>query len=96
MKRTNMEMAGNVLKQFLESTTIGSNMSQQEAVLLWPKVAGEAIAKYTQNVSIYNGTLFVQLKSSIAADAIRTRQQELIEKMNQELGASIVKEIRTR
>ncbi|MBQ4034292.1 MAG: DUF721 domain-containing protein [Paludibacteraceae bacterium] len=96
MKRTNMEMAGNVLKQFLESTTIGSNMSQQEAVLLWPKVAGEAIAKYTQNVSIYNGTLFVQLKSSIAADAIRTRQQELVEKMNQELGASIVKEIRTR
>lgn len=91
-----MEMAGNVLKQFLESTTIGSNMSQQEAVLLWPKVAGEAIAKYTQNVSIYNGTLFVQLKSSIAADAIRTRQQELVEKMNQELGASIVKEIRTR
>ena len=52
-------MAGNVLKQFLESTTIGSNMSQQEAVLLWPKVAGEAIAKYTQNVSIYNGSLFV-------------------------------------
>lgn len=96
MKRTNMEMAGNVLKQILESTTIGSNMSQQEAVLLWPKVAGEAIAKYTQNVSIYNGTLFVQLKSSIAADAIRTRQQELVEKMNQELGASIVKEIRTR
>ncbi len=96
MKRTNMEMAGNVLKQFLESTTIGSNMSQQEAVVLWPKVAGEAIAKYTQNVSIYNGTLFVQLKSSIAADAIRTRQQELVEKMNQELGASIVKEIRTR
>lgn len=89
-------MAGNVLKQFLESTTIGSNMSQQEAVVLWPKVAGEAIAKYTQNVSIYNGTLFVQLKSSIAADAIRTRQQELVEKMNQELGASIVKEIRTR
>ncbi len=96
MKRTNMEMAGNVLKQFLESSTIGSNMSQQEAVVLWPKVAGEAIAKYTQNVSIYNGTLFVQLKSSIAADAIRTRQQELVEKMNQELGASIVKEIRTR
>ena len=96
MKRTNMEMAGNVLKQFLESTTIGSNMSQQEAVVLWPKVAGEAIAKYTQNVSIYNGTLFVQLRSSIAADAIRTRQQELVEKMNQELGASIVKEIRTR
>lgn len=89
-------MAGNVLKQFLEETTIGSSMSQQEAVVLWPKVAGDAIARYTKNVSIYNGTLFIQLKSSVAADAIRTQQQALIEKMNAELGANVVKEIRTR
>lgn len=96
MRRTNMEMAGNVLKQLLESTSIGSSMSQQEAIVLWPKVAGEAIVRYTQNVSIYNGTLFVQLKSSIAAEAIRTQQQELIDKMNKELGVTVVKEIRTR
>lgn len=43
MRRTNMEMAGDVLKQFLENTSIGSSMSQQEAIELWPKVAGEAI-----------------------------------------------------
>ncbi len=89
-------MAGDVLKQFLQETSIGSSMSQQEAVNLWPQVAGAALTKYTKNVSIYNGTLFVQLKSSIAADAIRTQQQELIRKMNEAIGMEVVKEIKTR
>lgn len=96
MRRSNMETAGNVLKDLLQNSPISSGMSQQDAINVWPKVAGEAIARYTKNVSIYNGTLFVQLKSSVAADAIRTQQAELIAKMNAELGMNVVKEIRTR
>ncbi len=96
MRRTNLEAAGDVLKRMLQETTIGSSMSQQEAVSLWPKVAGEAIARFTKNVSIYEGTLFVQLKSSIAGEEIRIRQQELIDKMNVAIGMKVVKEIRTR
>ena len=95
MRRTNTEKAGEVLKRFLESNSIGSSMTQQEAIAIWPEVAGSTIARYTQNVSFYNGTLFVQLKSSVAADAVRTRQQELIDSSNKQLGMTVVKEIRT-
>lgn len=96
MRRTNLEFAGDVLKQFLQESQIGSSMSQLDAINMWPQVAGAALARYTKNVSIYNGTLFVQLTSSVAADAIRTRQNELVDKMNEALGVKVVKEIRTR
>ena len=44
MRRTNTEKAGEVLKRFLESNSIGSSMSQQEAIAIWPEVAGSTIA----------------------------------------------------
>lgn len=67
---------------------------QKRLVEAWPTVAGEAIARYTTQVSIYNQTLFVRLSVPALRSDLGMRRQEFVQKLNAFVGAQIISDVR--
>jgi predicted nucleic acid-binding Zn ribbon protein len=67
---------------------------QKRLVEGWPVVAGEAIARYTTDVSIYNQTLFVRLRMPALRTDLSMRRQELVKRLNEYVGSQLITDIR--
>ena len=67
---------------------------QKRLVEAWPVVAGEAINRYTTSVNIANQTLFVHLSLPALRADLSMRRQELVQRLNNYVGAQIIADIR--
>lgn len=67
---------------------------QKRLIEAWPVVAGEAIARFTTQVSIYNQTLIVRLSVPALRSDLSMRRQEFVQKLNAFVGAQIISDVR--
>ncbi len=67
---------------------------QKRLVEGWPTVAGDAIARHTTSVRIYNQTLYVQLRLPALRADLSMRRQELVKQLNEFVGAQVIADIR--
>lgn len=67
---------------------------QKRLIESWPEVAGEAVARYTTNVRIYNQTLFVSLRVPALRADLSMRRQILVQQLNERVGAQVISDIR--
>ena len=67
---------------------------QKRLIEAWPTVAGEAIARYTTQVTIYNQTLFVKISFPALRQNLSMQRDELIRRLNEYVGAQIITDIR--
>ena len=67
---------------------------QKRLVESWPAVAGEAIARYTTEVTIRNQTLYVKLSVPALRADLSMRRQEFVERLNEHVGGQVIADIR--
>ena len=67
---------------------------QKRLVEAWPVVAGEAVARYTTDVRIYNQTLCVSLRVPALRADLSMRRQEFVKQLNDYVGTQIITDIR--
>ena len=67
---------------------------QKRLVEGWPVVAGEAIARYTTDVSIRNQTLYVRLRLPALRADLSMRRQEFVKHLNEYVGSQLITDIR--
>ena len=67
---------------------------QKRLIEAWPVVAGDAVARYTTSVSIYNQTLFVRLNVPALRADLSMRRQELVKALNDYVGSLLITDIR--
>lgn len=80
----------------LRSQGLETPLLQKRLIEAWPTVAGEAVARYTTDVSIYNQTLFVSLRVPALRADLSMRRQEFVKRLNDYVGAQIITDIRFR
>ena len=67
---------------------------QKRLIEAWPIVAGEAIARYTTEVSISNQTLIVRLRVPALRADLSMRRQEFVNLLNEYVGNQVIADIR--
>jgi predicted nucleic acid-binding Zn ribbon protein len=67
---------------------------QKRLIEAWPVVAGEAIARYTTEVSLRNQTLFVRLSVPALRADLSMRRQEFVSRLNAHVGSQVIADIR--
>jgi len=67
---------------------------QKRLMEAWPVVAGEAIARYTVDVSIRNQTLYVHLSVPALRSELNMRRSEFIARLNEYVGNQVIADIR--
>lgn len=62
-------------------------------VLAWPEMMGRAIANRTKDIFIRDRKLFVRIESAVIKNELVMMRSNIIEKINEKAGASIIDEI---
>ncbi len=93
MRRKNAEMFGTLLRQFLRSEGIETPLNERRLVAAWPEVMGQAIARYTGDVAVRGGVLYVQLKSPALRANLMMERTALVNRLNAHVGAQVIHEV---
>jgi predicted nucleic acid-binding Zn ribbon protein len=83
-----------ILLKTLHEQGLDTPLYQKRLVEAWPKVAGPMIASYTLNTYIYNQTLYVRLSNPALRADLSMMRTDLVNRLNQEVGAKIIIDIR--
>lgn len=94
MFKRKIESLKDVLLRNLREQGLETPLNQKRLVEAWPKVAGPMITRYTLNTYIYNQTLFVRLSNPALRSDLSMMRQELVKKLNAEVGEQVITDIR--
>lgn len=93
MRRSNSENIGDVISQYLRQQGLETPLNQHRLVSAWPEVMGEGISRYTRDIFIQNQTLHVKLSSSVIRSELMMQRQQLVQKLNEHVGAQVITDI---
>jgi len=83
-----------VMHQFLNQfKKVADKNFEQKAINSWGEVMGENIMKYTQEVKISNGTLYVTLSSPELRQELSYVKTKIAKSLNDIAGKEVVKKI---
>jgi hypothetical protein len=91
-----MRSIGAALPKVLKSLGISRRTREAQALWLWPQVVGEHLASETHALKLTGGTLLVTASSPALAHQLHLERGMLIERLNERIGAPVVREIRFR
>ena len=94
MKKQNTEPIGIVIRQFLQENGLEKPFLEHKVAEALPRLMGKMIAKYTGTLNVKNGTLYVQITSAALRQELFLARDILIKKLNDEVGAEIITDIR--
>ena len=78
----------------LRAQGLETPLLQKRLVEAWPIIAGEAIARYTTDVRIFNQTLYVKLRIPALRADLSMRRQEYVKRLNEYVGNQVITDIR--
>jgi len=78
-----------IREQGLEQTLLGDQLIEK-----WPEIMGQQIARLTGKIEIKDQVLHVQIRSAALRQQLFECRTALIQKLNESVGASVIKDIR--
>ncbi|MBQ7056730.1 MAG: DUF721 domain-containing protein [Bacteroidaceae bacterium] len=93
MKRRNETDIKELLQLFLRESQLETPLNEYRLINSWEKVAGKVVQRYTDGLRIHNQKLIVRLKSPALRSDLMMRRQELVNKLNEEVGAKVIYDI---
>ena len=83
-----------VVRLYLRESGMETPLLQKRLIEAWDKVTGPTVAQYTGEKKIRNQTLFVQINNPALKADLMMMQSQLVKRLNNEVGAFIIAEIR--
>ena len=83
------------LPSTLRALGIARRTREAQALYCWPEVLGE-LARETRALKLAGGTLWVTASSTALAHQLHLERGQLLHRLNQLIGAPVVREIRFR
>ena len=93
MRGNNNRKVGDIIRKLMKNPKLAGKLDKLDALKIWEELIGEQLCKYIIEQKIYKGTLYVKLKSAVVRNELSYKKSEFIEKINNELGKELVKDI---
>jgi len=81
------------MQDYIREMNLGDKLLEVGVIESWESIVGKAIASRTSKIYIRDGILFVHLKSSIVRNELMMLREALREKLNNQAGIELIKEI---
>lgn len=94
MFRTKVETVSDLLKRALRERGLETPLLQKRIIDGWDVIAGSVIARYTQEKSIRNQTLYIKISNPALRNDLSMRRSEFTRRLNEHVGAFIIADIR--
>jgi len=93
MRRSKTVSLAEAMQDYIREMKLGDKLREVGILDSWGKTVGKAIASRTSKVYIKDGILYVHLSSSIVRNELLMMREALKDKLNENAGAEIIKEI---
>lgn len=94
MSKHTAQKIGSLIADFLRGTETEIQLLERKVPALWEEVLGVPVARFTGEMEVKNGTLFVHIHSAALRQQLFEQRHTIVNKINQSLGANILKDIR--
>lgn len=94
LKDPNEHKLNDVIREVLDQYNLQTRLAEARAAGSWGKVVGKLIAKYTRNVFVRDGILYVRIDSSVIKNEIDYSRKKIIDEINEGVGDEVIKEIK--
>lgn len=84
------------LQECLKQLGLRQRLQELRAVLLWPEAVGQVVSRHTLAETVERGILFVRVDSSSWAQQLSFLKQNLLARLNQDIGEPVILDIRFR
>lgn len=95
MRRQETQTITDLLVDFLRENNMEQPYLEGKILEAWPSVLGPTVARYTGEMQIRDGVLYVHVKSAPLRQELFQCRYQLVERLNAAVGASdVLKDIR--
>ena len=94
MIRKKEQKLESLIQQFMRQQGLETPLNEYRAVQAWPDRVGPAIARYTGQIFIRNSILYVQIRSAALRENLTHQRTLLAQRVNSQVGAQVIQEIR--
>ena len=82
------------IKEAIDDVGIKSALNQEAAIIHWGEAVGEAVSSVTKAERVESGTLTIKVKTAAWRQELQMQKEEIINKINKEIGTKVIREIR--
>ncbi len=83
-----------VVRMCVRENGLETPLLQTRLVDAWEQVAGDVVARYTEEKFIRNQTLFVKISSPALRSDLLMMREMLVDRLNKEVGTRVISDIR--
>lgn len=94
MFKRNSTLIRDVILRNLREQGLETPLLQKRVIDSWPEVMGQLIANYTDDMYIRNQTLFVKLKNPALRSELSLQRQDIVRRLNGQVGSQVIADIR--
>ncbi len=93
-KRHNQHLPiSSVIQGFIKANKLQSGLDKVDVKDAWAQMMGNGVNNYTTNVFIENGTLYVELSSSVLREELSYGKDKIMAMLNESVGKELIKKI---
>jgi predicted nucleic acid-binding Zn ribbon protein len=93
MRRSKTISLGEAIKDYVKEMNLEGKLNETGLINSWEEVVGKAISSRTSKIYIKESVLYIHLSSSVVRNELMMLRQELMEKLNQKAGTTVIKDI---
>lgn len=93
MKRKETQSIGNILDEILQTQGLNIGLDSARVRQAWQETMGEAVVRYTEQISLEKDTLYVRLSSSILRNELFMCRSQIMQKLNDKIGRQVIQTI---
>lgn len=94
MPKHTSQSIGTLIAEFIRGTEAETALLERKVVSLWAETLGDVVARYTGEMEVKNGTLFVHIHSAALRQQLFEQRYAIIKKLNDAAGAKVLTDIR--
>lgn len=93
MKRSEPLRIDEILRRMVEATGLRPDLMRHTVESLWPRIVGPHIAAYTGRIFVSGRTLNVYITSAALKEELGYARADLVDKLNEAVGESVIDDI---
>lgn len=93
MQRKETQAIGDILNDILQAQGLDIGLNGARARQAWRDTMGDAVLRYTEDISFEKGTLYVRLTSAILRNELFMCRSQIIKKLNGKIGRQVIQTI---
>ena len=93
MRRNDAESVGMLIRKFLRQEGLETPLNEKRLIDSWSEMMGSSIASMSKALYIKNQVLYVEVTSTPLRQQLMMGRQQLVNRLNQQVGAQVITNI---